>query len=483
MDDLAKTWPPDTTPPNLLDVPTIQRMHPDPEGHIVFAAKPSKQSFRTVASIPVKGLFAMLPGMMDSLLRDSYCTVNTFGPPCMKDGKLHHRGNALVRRLCSCFADLDFYKLGMTFEQIVGALQSTVGFDWLPSPSIIARSGRGAYAFWLFDSPVKPTVEHRRMYKDAQLRLNLILQRLGADLQARDISRFLRTPGSYHTVAKKRVHYIPLLDQDKQLFTYDLPELFASLHVPTDLTPRVPVTWDEINAEILIPAEEVARARMIGSGRPFPKGSLADERIPAPTRKQQYVAAARVRDLQRIAEARGGIREGHRHLFLWRYAQALHGLGLKDAALAGLVAKVNREACIPPQQGHEIYTACQQLPILPGPDKTFRHVRSDTLALELHVTAEEGRKLALESIMPTTERERRKKQQGEVRTARKNARDVVRATRQAKLARLLNEWRRIGSQPPGARILGAEFGVSRDTIMRDMRALGFPVPKRGRPRI
>jgi len=483
-EDALTPWPVDATPPNTLDIDAIERTHRGARENVVFMALNAHgKGMKTIASIGVPELRTMLPGFVDALLRDGYCTVNTFRPPYRdRAGRMAYRRKPDVHELCSCYSDLDCYKLGMNFLEGRAALDILVAQNVIPDPSVLVRSGRGLYAFWLLRPIVRPTRELLDLYDQTQRRLWQVLAPLGADPRALDACRPLRAPGSYHTKAKQRTHYTFNYEQNGAVLAYGLPELLDFLSVPV-------LSGGSDQARREHHARALPTITATPAGEPMPRGALVRVvgRLPGGRSPERYSARARVVDLCRIAEVRGGIAEGCRHFYLWRYAEALCAAGVRDRLeLQARIAEVNEKVCRPPQTMAEVRDACRgaSLPPPATSGQGWRQTRSDTIARELGVTSAEASALGLVSIMPTEEREARQ-------AARRQARDDRQAIRDAQrqaLKSILAEFKSGRHRRPGREHLAEEIAertghpVSGQTIGNWLRELGVKPNRRGRPR-
>lgn len=101
------------------------------------------------------------------------------------------RRKANVKSLQVCWVDLDCYTKGIVpTDSFVERLVDRAAFSGIPRPSHIVHSGRGLYLKWLLDSPVPDG--HLELWNMVQLRLNQLFEDVGADLNAKDVSRVLR---------------------------------------------------------------------------------------------------------------------------------------------------------------------------------------------------------------------------------------------------------------------------------------------------
>ena len=117
------------------------------------------------------------------------------------------RGRSIrnVRALTSWWVDLDFYRLPHLAHLNASSLLDAVltVLPWLPLPTFIIDSGRGAYFVWALDKPAN--VDRLPEWQLVEDVLVALMQSYGADAQARDAARILRVVGSLHLVAGERV--------------------------------------------------------------------------------------------------------------------------------------------------------------------------------------------------------------------------------------------------------------------------------------
>lgn len=118
-----------------------------------------------------------------------------------------HHLNAVTRSvetvqvLTGCWVDLDYYRVpelaGLDALDVWERIQR--GHPWLPDPSLLIHSGRGAYLVWLFDDRVHTSSKQKARWGFAMRMLTELLRSYGADPQAIDAARILRVVGSTNT--------------------------------------------------------------------------------------------------------------------------------------------------------------------------------------------------------------------------------------------------------------------------------------------
>src|SRR5215469_15919193 len=133
-----------------------------------------------------------------------------------------------LRYLCACFADLDFYKHGLSYGQAIGTIIDHQDAGLIPPVSVVIRSGRGMWLVWLLhDSrnaklPPRAWREKQQQYQRVQGKIHRCLARLGSD--AHDAMRITRVPGSIHSGASERVRFFVQADDAGCCYSYTLDE-------------------------------------------------------------------------------------------------------------------------------------------------------------------------------------------------------------------------------------------------------------------
>lgn len=201
-----------------------------------------------------------------------------------------------VRALTSLWVDIDHYKqaelAGLSAGELLDAALER--FPWMPTPTLLVESGRGAYFVWAFDKPLhRDRLPEWQLVEDA---LVAILEPLGADPAARDAARILRVAGSFHLVAGDRVRAMRVGDAVSF-------ERMRQLVV-------------EHGAAILERRREQRPARLVSI-----EGN--NERKRTGTGLSPYrLAFDRMADYKRLVELRGNPLRDGRHRMLYCYAQA-----------------------------------------------------------------------------------------------------------------------------------------------------------------
>lgn len=128
---------------------------------------------------------------------DCYYTPNTYFIP--------HRATENARHLNAFYVDLDFYKYGLSLDDVLQAVDFLVNTERLLEPTFIYSSGRGAYLFWQIESVPAKYIQVLKLFNHIQSFLIDTLQDLGADIQAKDVARVLRVPTSFNTRSGEKV--------------------------------------------------------------------------------------------------------------------------------------------------------------------------------------------------------------------------------------------------------------------------------------
>lgn len=196
-----------------------------------------KGEFENLCSIKVGELENIFPYFRYELERDSYVSINSyyragrFRSRAIPAFAAAYRKSEGVRYLNACFADLDCYKLDITVGQAIGRVIELQDAGRIPPASIIVRSGRGVWLFWLLHDPDDPQLppwawpEKQFLWMRIQREIGHRLALLGSDAAAKDLARLTRVPGSVHGVTGYRVEYWIQKRSDGRGFSYTLPEL------------------------------------------------------------------------------------------------------------------------------------------------------------------------------------------------------------------------------------------------------------------
>ena len=286
----------------------------------------------------------MFPTVAHWLTHDAYMTVHAYhraAPYPNRQTGLPDvwRKEKHLRSLTACYADIDSGRPesdepggALSWRQAQHQAEALADAGIIPQPSIMARSGRGVYLFWLLRDEKEPTElphawpEKVELYKTCNRALNerLRAHQLPADKSAVDAARVLRVPGSIHRKALRRVRYVIQLDDHGTGFVYTLPELAAALDVAA-LDGDLP----DQTRKLARPAQ-YRKVKNPGAAPLRSHGTLA-------------LNALRAQDLLTLSQVRGGfLKRGMkypdgststgRRFVLTLYANFLRGSGADQAA-------------------------------------------------------------------------------------------------------------------------------------------------------
>ena len=302
------------------DPEPILKLHRADDGWIRFfhRAHPEDESVEVIPKGSVKAgdLLSMFPEYIDYLAQDGYYTVNSFwrgGTSKTED----------LRYLNACFADLDHSKTGITSAKAVGMILEAIDTEAIPMPSVLVRSGRGTWLFYILDDKDRSGQGQRAYGAELGLylnintelhrRLHLHYPDLNPDGNALDASRLTRVPGSLNTKAMRYVKYLFLGDQNGVVPAYTVRELAGLLGIDTSRRTLFP---------------------------PRPK---SENKVPK--RKSGWVAMkeAMLREFEMVRACRGGFREGHRNGAVLVYASLLMGTHYSPEEMVDEVLRLGKE--------------------------------------------------------------------------------------------------------------------------------------------
>jgi hypothetical protein len=308
----------------------------------------------------------MFPEFAAELERDSYFSINSFycagrygnSLPGLKPAFRKADG---ARYLNACFVDIDFhdqpgpFDFGYQFGQIITLQDKGI----IPPASLVMRSGRGLWLFWLLADPHNPLLP-ARAFPEQVLGFNAIelelIRRTNADKVARDVARITRVPGSINSKAgdAMRVMFWTQRAADGRAYVYTLESLagFLDLELP-----------------------QLRRARRLPEFRP--------EAYERGLKGWKALWQHRFDDFQILRRIRGRFSEGCRNYAAYIYAVILRGYGMKDNVVQQELTKMGSE-CSPPLTVSQIVGAIEQSKHSRG------QIRDSTIADYLKVTPDEA---------------------------------------------------------------------------------------------
>jgi hypothetical protein len=294
---------------------------------ITFVVKDGEDWHR-VCAVRASDLERTYPSLRDKLLRNSYVSLNAAYRMSKGSRKAvgwsdHNTGT--LRYLCACYCDIDYYKVGLAYEEAIAAVRGRVADGALPAVSAVVRSGRGLWLLWLLRDEHDPASAHLGAYQDnwrnhLQLhgRINQAIVRhlsdIGSDPVATDAARYIRLPGSFRNDTEEYVEW-HWAGNDK-IPTYTLRELGDRFGVNQ-------------------PAVRSSAKHVGTAGK-------------CPLRRAGYDAAnrGRLKALRKLQELRGGFTEGHRHVAGFMLAANLYWVGYSRSAASRELAKFAAD-CLP----------------------------------------------------------------------------------------------------------------------------------------
>jgi hypothetical protein len=340
-------------------------IHRGPDGYVTFHRKRGDE-LENLGSVPTAELETMFPEFAAELERDSYFSVNSFYRAghygtCLPVLKPAHRRAADARYLNACFVDIDFHEqtgpfdFGYQFGQIITLQDKGI----IPPASLVMRSGRGIWLFWLLASPQNPRIPPRA-FPEQVLAYNTIelelIRRTNADKVAHDVARITRVPGSINSKAgdAMRVMFWTQRAADGRAYVYTLESLagFLDLELP-----------------------QLRRARRLPEFRP--------EAYERGLKGWKALWQHRFDNFQILRRIRGRFSKGCRNHAAYIYAVILRGYGMKDKVVQQELTKMGSE-CSPPLTVSQIVGAIEQSKHSRG------QIRDSTIADYLKVTPDEA---------------------------------------------------------------------------------------------
>lgn len=134
------------------------------------------------------------------------------------------RDVAHIKRLNACYADLDYYKLGLSQQEVLQRVHFLVAAGVIPEPTFIINSGQGIYLIWKLRNEDKKALPR---WQRVQAYLIDALKELGSDANCADAARVLRVPGSINGKCDREVGIMEFRDR-----TYSLYDIIKKHNVP-----------------------------------------------------------------------------------------------------------------------------------------------------------------------------------------------------------------------------------------------------------
>jgi hypothetical protein len=453
----------------------IRALHRGAGAVVGFTAK-GENGWDNLFAATIEELETMFPFLAKWLVQDAYFTVNSMfakAPyPSRKTGLPGVlRKEKHLRFLNACYVDLDIGRAHGSDAQrksqniAAAELLDLMEAGALPQCSLFARSGRGAYVFWLLRDDADPTSpprywpERLTLYKKVNKAICKRLEQLAADERAFDGARVLRVPGTAHGTTGAKAVYSVQYDGSGRLFTYTLSEL-ARLFGVREMDVSLPERARLLASEELVEVDEAARS--FGS---LNEPETAPARsVPARRNGLRALHAKRAQDLVCLEQSRGGWKKGHRKVCLSFYGHFLRGVGLNPREVLDAVNSMARN-CDPPYPSDTSDTPLAQIcrEVFSGPYK--KHTTAN-LVKWLAIEGHEARALELHTLLPLDVANERRPPRGGQQAQQKAAR----------LELIADYILRFGM--PSIRTLKVALEargvvVGRGTVSRDLEELGF----------
>jgi len=368
----------------------------------------------------------MFPTIRAELERDSYFSINA-------TWRSMPRGSASDNRYLNAnYVDLDCYNVGLSVEVIAGKVIAAIAEEVIPSPSVIAFSGRGLWLYWFLrarDSNRRPRAypPEEYLYKRVNVALGKRLKHIGADSNAVDSARITRVPGSCNSKAAGdgRVHHYVNLQPDGREREYLLSELAEFVGV-----------------------KEHQRSKFVRT---------SSKRVPNRVNGWRARWKKSYGLIQAVRNMRGGFREGVRHNAVFVFSLVGRCHGLDEASLLVATLELGRE-CRPPLPATDVLATIRNVMAAPG----TRHISTARIIQMLGVSEQELA-AGLERFLPKAKGRRRPSQR-----ARRT---------EARRARVREAVEIMGRVPSSAELSKA-VREPQPTVFRDMVAMGLITPKR-----
>lgn len=178
-----------------------------------------------------------------------YTSMNTFMTKRKREDDRSGRKVENVKKLNALYLDLDCYKIGMTQEQVLCALEEEYFGSKIPTPTFVINSGRGLYLIWKIeeDRNALPRWTMCEKYLFEQCK------EFNADPQALDAARILRVPFTVNGKNGEQVRIMRFND-----INYTLHEIIKEYEIK-------PLKWEKkAKAEPTYPyGEATAKQRRV----------------------------------------------------------------------------------------------------------------------------------------------------------------------------------------------------------------------------
>ena len=221
-------------------------------------------------------------------------------------------------RINSCYVDLDTYNAD---QNIIGqnpdvnirkdALLQFCDDKLIPKPNLVIFSGRGLYVKWLFETSIPKRAVSR--WKKVEEKLIQEFNVWGADANAKDASRVLRTVGSTN---KKSGKTVEVLHYNAERYSFD------------DLANEIlPYSREQVaDFKIKLKQEKKQRRQKKRESLKL-KQQIQKQKDKANGFNLRTLNHARYHDIRKLADIRGGFKEGERMITLMWMLNFMAGSG------------------------------------------------------------------------------------------------------------------------------------------------------------
>ena len=359
------------------DYRPIILLHRGNDGFVPFCRKrKDSDDFEDMFSMKASEIESYFPQLLPALDVDSYFGINAMyraNKGTSLTAKEHgvrlpqaYKSGDGVKYLTAVFADIDCHKLGIDVGSAVGAVIRAQDRGDIPPASMLTRSGRGVWVWWMLRDeknprlPIRAWPEVIRLWCNVQRKVTDLFASVGADAGARDSARITRVPGSVNSKADARVVYWLQAGSDGKPFSYTLEALANTFNV--ELPTR--------NKEVM-----TVTKRLSVRGRKGQRGRWLRART----------------NFENLWERRGRFAEGVRNNAVFVYATILRSQLLDES----VVWEECRRLYADLDQGNEPYTlddlaASMKRAVGFGRVGRFGGVRNQTIADMLDVTPDES---------------------------------------------------------------------------------------------
>lgn len=377
---------------------------------------------------------AEMPLVLDLLdkSRDSWMSQAEFFKP--------NRRVVNLWRVGLLFVDLDTYTINGLRDKPVASLVNLLLFfcqeEGIPAPSLVISSGRGLQVKWLLEGTCPRAALPR--WNACQRFLVNKLSELGSDQQAKDASRVLRLVQTANSKNGEVCQVVHVTEENSEPIRYDF-EYLCEMLLPFSRKQLAQKRAERQRA--YEQRKQANELKVLKGGRTGHLKGFSGRQL----------AWHRLEDLRRLAELRGGYREGERmqHLFwqlnflllsgatnqnlMWHEAAALaraidNKWGYRASELSTLFQKAKQY-----EAGEQVEFNGKKYPALYTP-------RNSTLINQFGITDDEQRKLR--TIISTNIAKERHAERSTVR--RRKAGAIERAQYEAESISTKKPWEDLG---------------------------------------